>query len=299
MYERMSAVDFQAAIVPKLKGAQSLARAFEGIDLDFFVMTSSISATLGNPGQCNYSAANSFLDSLAWKRYLRHQAGTSLVLPMVLDVGVVSENESIEISLSRRGMYGIDEQEMLRGFEMAISQPAPRLGQPVPEMSDSQIILGLEPSELAKAIAASETVDTYWYNDARLRCMRAEVERATQTAGATGQGGDFKKSLKAALAKSVDAAIEGIAQHVMKRASSILMVPVESFEMEGDSIASYGLDSMIGAELRTWLFKEFGLDMPFQQLLSANLTFKKLSVTIAENMGALNPETPEDKQADM
>ena len=287
----MSAADFQAAIVPKLKGAQSLDKAFEGIDLDFFVMTSSISATLGNPGQCNYSAANSFLDSLAWQRNLRRQAGTSLVLPMVLDVGVVSENESIEVSLGRKGMYGIDEQEMLRGFETAMSQPAPRPDQPAPKMGDSQIILGLEPSELAKSINASETVDVYWYNDTRLRRIRAEVERAAQTTGTTRQGGDFKKTLKLALAESFDTAIEAIAQHVIKRASSILMVAVEDFEMEGASIAEYGLDSMIGAELRRWLFKEFGLDIPFQQLLSPTLTFRKLSMTLAEGMGVLPPET--------
>ena len=291
MYERMSAADFQAAIVPKLKGAQSLDKALEGIDLDFFVMTSSISATLGNPGQCNYSAANSFLDSLAWQRNLLHRAGTSLILPMILDVGVVSENEDIETSLSRKGMYGIDEQEMLRGFETAMSLPAPRPDQPVAKMGDSQIILGLDPSELAKAITASETVDAYWYNDARLLRIRAEVERIAQSKGTGGQGGDFKKMLKAALAESFDAAIETIAQHVMKRASSILRVPAESFEMEGASIASYGLDSMIGAELRTWLFKEFGLDMPFQQLLASSLTFGKLSVGIAEGMGVLAPET--------
>ncbi len=290
MYERMSAADFEAAIVPKVKGAQSLDKAFEGIDLDFFVMTSSISATLGNPGQCNYSAANSFLDSLARQRNLRHQAGTSLVLPMILDVGVVSENENIEISLSRKGMYGIDEQEMLRGFEAAMSQSVSRPDQPVPEIVDSRIILGLEPGELARAIAASETVDAYWYNDARLRRIRAEVEGAGQTTGATRQGGDFKKALKVAQAESFDTAIEVIAQHVMKRASNILMVPVESFELEGASIAGYGLDSMIGAELRNWLFKEFGLDMPFQQLLSPSLTFRTLSVTLAEGMGMLAPE---------
>lgn len=247
----MSAADFQAVTLPKVKGAQILDKAFRGIDLDFFIMTSSISATLGNPGQCNHSAANSFLDSLAWQRNLFHRAGTSLVLPMILDVGVVSENENIETSLNRKAMYGIDEQEMLRGFETAMSLPAPRPDQALPRMGDSQIILGLEPRELAKTVAASETVDAYWYNDIRLLHIRAEAERVAQAKGSTGQGGDFQKTLKAALAKSFDAAIKTIAQHVMKRASSILMVPVESFAMEGGSIASYGLDSMIGAELRT------------------------------------------------
>lgn len=48
-----------------------------------------------------------------------------MALPMVLAVGVVAENENIETSLSRKGMYGIDEGEMLRGFETAMMQPKP------------------------------------------------------------------------------------------------------------------------------------------------------------------------------
>ena len=210
---------------------------------------------------------------------------------MILDVVVVSESENIEASLIRKGMYGIDEQEMLRGFQVAISQPAPRPDQPVSEMGDSQIMLGLEPSELAKAVAASETVDVYWYNDARLCRLRAKVERKAITTEPKGQGGDFKKTLKAASAESFGAAVEAIAQHIMKRASRILMLPMESFEMDGAAIAEYGLDSMIGAELRTWLFKEFRLDMPFPQLLSPVLTFKKLSMIVAEGMGVLGPQT--------
>ena len=282
----MPAEDFHAAVVPKVKGAQSLDKALRGIDLDFFVMTSSISATLGNPAQSNYSAANSFLDYLAWQRNLRHQAGTSLVLPMVLDVGVVAENEDIEVSLARKAMYGIDEQEMLRGFEVAMSRPRPKPGQSI-KLGDSQIILGLDPTELAKAMASSETADAYWYNDARFRHIRAAVEGIADTSDSTEKDRNFSKTLKAALAESMDAAIEAIAQHVMKRCSSILMVPVESFDYDGASIASYGLDSMIGAELRTWLFQEFSLDLPFQTLLAPTLTFKGLSVAITQDMNLL------------
>ena len=286
----MPAEDFQAAVVPKVKGAQSLDKALRGIDLDFFVLTSSISATLGNPGQSNYSAANSFLDYLAWQRNLRREAGTSLVLPMVLDVGVIAENENIEASLARKAMYGIDEQEMLRGFEVAMSRPRPKSGQSI-KMGDSQIILGLEPTELAKAMKSSESADAYWYNDARFRHIRAVVEGITEISDPTERGSDFGKTLKAALAESIDAAIEAIAQHIIKRCSSILMVPVENFDYDGASIASYGLDSMIGAELRSWLFQEFSLDVPFQTLLAPTLTFRGLAVAIAQDMKLLKQAT--------
>lgn len=100
-------------------GALNLHNALKDTTLDFFVMTSSISAVLGNPGQSNYSAANSYRDTLAWYRNKRGLAATSLTLPMVLAVGVVSENENIELSLLRKGMYGIDEKEMLKGFELS------------------------------------------------------------------------------------------------------------------------------------------------------------------------------------
>lgn len=44
------------------------------------------------------------------------------------------------------------------------------------------------------------------------------------------------------------------------------MIVVEGFDPEGAFVGSYGLDSMIGAELRKWLFKEVGLDTGFQVL---------------------------------
>ncbi len=108
-----------------MMGAVSLHKAFGNMDLEFFVMTSSISAVLGNPGQTNYSAGNSFLDALAWHRNQNGFVASSMALPMVLEVGVIAENENIETSLSRKGRYGIDEGEMLRGFETAMMQPKP------------------------------------------------------------------------------------------------------------------------------------------------------------------------------
>ncbi|MFB4315849.1 SDR family NAD(P)-dependent oxidoreductase [Actinomadura sp. 21ATH] len=57
---------------PKVTGARNLHRATEGIDLDWFVIFSSLSAMIGNLGQANYSAAGNWVDAFArW----RHRQG--------------------------------------------------------------------------------------------------------------------------------------------------------------------------------------------------------------------------------
>ena len=278
---------FTAAITPKVKGAKALHDALQGHRLDFFTMTSSISATLGNPGQTNYSAANSYLDALAWHRNLQALPATSLVLPMILDVGVVAENDSMEALISRKGMYGIDEKEMLRAFETAMIQPIPKPGKAT--LPDAQIILGVEPPCLAPAVSSADPAAVYWYNDARFAHVRRGVEDASSKTSGSSKGsgsGDFTGLVAAAQSEGgVDAAINVICDHIMKKCSGILMVPVESFEADDASIASYGLDSMIGAELRNWLFREFGLDIAFQQLLAGTLTFKGLSRAVADTLG--------------
>ncbi|KAI0838541.1 ketoacyl-synt-domain-containing protein [Hypoxylon sp. FL0890] len=294
IFDTMDSAAFDAAVAPKARGAMALHNALHDIELDFFVMTSSISAVLGNTGQSNYSAANSCLDALALHRNMAGLAGTSLVLPMVLDVGVVAEDDSdaLEASLLRKGMYGIDEEEMLRGFEVAMLAHK----QAQPEVQESQLIMGMDAGELAKAIAKAggvENADVYWYRDARFSHVRASLQAAAADGPGSGSGeggnGDdsFAEALKAAEAEGPEAVLEAIATHIAKRVSSILMIPLEDFELEGRSIASYGLDSMIGAEMRTWLFREFGLDFPFQKLLAPTLSFMSLAAVAGETIGAI------------
>lgn len=174
----------------------SLHKALKNTRLDFFVMTSSISAVLGNPGQANYSAGNSFLDALAWYRRQHGMAASSIALPMVLDVGVVAENQGIEMSLNHKGMYGIDEQEMLAAFEAAMRQGPPLPGHQA-AISEAQIILGLDPEQLREAVSSKDATDAYWYNDARLSSIRASMEALDISDTGMGQaaGGDFKASL--------------------------------------------------------------------------------------------------------
>ena len=53
---------------PKLDGALHLHEVTRDLELSEFIMFSSTASRLGNPGQANYAAANSFLDALAYAR---------------------------------------------------------------------------------------------------------------------------------------------------------------------------------------------------------------------------------------
>ena len=72
----------RAGLQPQGQGAWNLHEATlaAGVNLDFFVMLSSISSVLGLVGQANYAAANFFQDSLAQYRRQQGLPATSVNL---------------------------------------------------------------------------------------------------------------------------------------------------------------------------------------------------------------------------
>ncbi|HKS85686.1 MAG TPA: SDR family NAD(P)-dependent oxidoreductase [Pseudolabrys sp.] len=69
---------FTRVFEPKVYGSWLLHEHTRSCDLDFFILQSSVLSLLGSAGQANYSASNSFVDSLAAHRRVAGLPGTAI-----------------------------------------------------------------------------------------------------------------------------------------------------------------------------------------------------------------------------
>ena len=105
---------------PKAHGALNLHRATTGIALDHFVMFSSISASFGNFGQINYSAANAFLDGfVAWRRQ-QGLPGLSYSLAAVAEVGMAARNLHLLRMMRAVGTPPVSSDSAISNFDYAL-----------------------------------------------------------------------------------------------------------------------------------------------------------------------------------
>lgn len=93
-------------LTPKVLGAWNLHRLTLDLELDFFVLYSSVAAMIGAPGQASHAAANSFLDSLARYRSARNLPALSINWGPWQLVGKAAE-ASISQALNERGLESI------------------------------------------------------------------------------------------------------------------------------------------------------------------------------------------------
>jgi acyl transferase domain-containing protein/NADP-dependent 3-hydroxy acid dehydrogenase YdfG/acyl carrier protein len=97
----------------KAMSAWVLHQLTAGLELDHFVLYSSIANSVGNSRQASYVAANGFLDGLAWHRRALGLPATSVNWGAISDVGVVTRDEKLEQFLRYIGLRGISSQEGL------------------------------------------------------------------------------------------------------------------------------------------------------------------------------------------
>ncbi|GJC95570.1 KR domain-containing protein [Colletotrichum higginsianum IMI 349063] len=82
--------------------------------------------------------------------------------------------------------------------------------------------------------------------------------------GKTGWGGGLESFTSKLVGLFADESILAIGSHIMERSARILGAQEEDFQYDSISVSSHVIDSMIGVELQSWLFKEFGVQVSVQ-----------------------------------
>ncbi|MEV0416516.1 type I polyketide synthase, partial [Streptomyces sp. NPDC050448] len=90
-----------------------------GIELDAFVLFSSMSGTIGSAGQGNYAAANAYLDALAEQRRAAGLAATSIAWGPWAEGGMAAD-EALEAWMRRGGVPPMDADLAINAFRQAV-----------------------------------------------------------------------------------------------------------------------------------------------------------------------------------
>jgi aryl carrier-like protein len=299
-FENMEFEQMQKVLGPKVTGTVNLHEATIDQPLDFFTMTSSIVSVIGTATQSSYSAANSFQDAFARWRVSQGHPAQSLALGMILGVGFASSRDDIQRSLIRNGVYGTSESELIRLLDIAFTAPRLSINESFDPWAGAHLLSGIEPSKVYELDKSGQGKDFAWSVDPRfggiLQAIQDHHESTEQMNNknlpphtSASKIGDLYTLAKSALSAPQPSADQLQSLHnianiaVAERLAKLLFLTPDDVDISKD-MTSYGIDSMISAELRNWLFKTFGLDVAFTELARKGMKVEELSKRIVSKL---------------
>ncbi|MCB0167206.1 MAG: SDR family NAD(P)-dependent oxidoreductase [Anaerolineae bacterium] len=241
--QQLSWERFAKVLAPKVWGAWNLHQLTQTQSLDFFVLFASGAGLMGNPGQANHAAANTFLDTLAHYRQ-------SLGLPALsIDWGVWSE-VGVKAKLAQRekdwlqsqGQGSIPLKRGLAVLDYLLSQEVPQVGVLPIDWRKVGRDQQLERSFLADLVEPTGTVKPSFDEPAL----------------------DFRKQLKNT---PLDDRYPLLMRHLQTATAKVLGMSAEIEIDPRQGLMEMGLDSLMAIELRNYLARSLGYQ------LSATLLF--------------------------
>lgn len=292
LWSSMSHASWHTSIAPKVRGSWNLHNALEkdGRDsqLDFFVLTSSISGTVGTATESNYCAANSFLDAFARYRNRLGRPAISIGYGMIAEVGYLHEHPDIEALLKRKGIYSITEDELLQILDLAIAHQSPSTWAPHYDgLVGAHILTGIEFTGLKEQRDRGFEGGNHVLADPRASLLAVAFERSTggSDRSAVAAGHRLPTEVTQALASggSTTSVFDAVQAIVANKISNLILLPVEQLRPE-QKLGEFGIDSMLAAEFRVAIFHALEVDVPFMTLLDKHTSVRSLTEIIMEGL---------------
>lgn len=273
-FPRMTHEEWNTAVQPKVLGTWNLHLAAEatGQKLDFFVLFSSMSATIGQPGQANYCAANTFMSAFAQYRMRSGLPASVIDIGAMKEVGYISNNAELLRKMKSTAAYGLSEQGLLDALTLSILttlSPSSSLSlnsNDNPFVAQQQFVLGM----CSTIPLRSSQSRALWKKDRRMSVFHNTSAR---------DGGGLSKSASESALISFLATARSqpdvlrtaesrkfIATEIGKKLFDMLLRPVDDLDITL-SLADLGMDSLVAIEMRSWWKQVFKTDISVLEML--------------------------------
>ncbi|XP_062297882.1 uncharacterized protein pks1 [Scomber scombrus] len=244
LIETLDQTLFRKVLQPKVSGALNLHYATLHKKLDFFVCYSSISSFIGNASQCNYAAANSFLDTLCHYRRNLGLAGQSINWGP-LNLGLLLNKHHFQKFLEAKGMMIMDVCEVHEALKMCLLLNRPQ-----------QVICKFNFKKLYDHVLSQNA------------SLRERLSALVEV--------ELKNDI------SNEPTIQHLSstrESVRTIVSDISNVSVD--ELDDDAtLYALGIDSMLAMTLQNNIFQETGVNIPLVRILDPNCTLATLTTYV-------------------
>ncbi|KAK6172216.1 hypothetical protein SNE40_015928 [Patella caerulea] len=267
----------------KITGAWNMHLALETIELDFFILHSSITSVFGAPGQSNYGAGNAFQDSLAFYRRSKGLPAQSINWGP-LDMGMLEntkDNLRNRQRLENQGYRLICKDDIGHCLESAILSDLP------------QIIVTDLNLQVFKA-------NLFSYKDMfGIEKVRGILPKSVNDIGPTPETKSEKMQISIHVLQSATTKerISMMESYISQLVCKVLILDETSLS-PNSCLVDEGMDSMLAMTIVNEVNRDIGYKLPVNLLFSPNTTVASLASFINKNIGRSNDLDDEDNQDD-
>lgn len=219
-------------------------------------MWSSWSAIFGTATQTNYLAAS------ARHRQSLGLPAISMDLNQIFDIGAFKRVPGYATSLTRNGLYGSEAYNVLQYCDAAVasSKSITSSVPPYDPFASAQLLAGIDAAGLKDLSVTHPLEGMAWYHDLRF----SQILQAT-------------RNLASETARNFDSSDSNTtsSQRILKKLAQLLYISTDDIDVTRQ-ISKYGIDSMVAAELRNWLFANFAKDVTSAHMLDADTSVERL-----------------------